>query len=279
MVFLAYDGSINGDWLSHYAVRMAANHPARRLTVVHVVDRHTPTAEIDQKLNHIDAECRRVGVSFDVARVPLAGSVADSLCRQVPAGAESYLVCGTRARERKRGLLAGTVSEQLLARRHCQTLALRVVQPGLLGMPRNVLVPLAGHPRGLTAAVPFLRLFAPDIDHLHLLTVREVGRWRFRRLSGESARRKMLRAYEYLREVEQQLASEEDFSHVALDAHGVVSDDAVKEIVIAANRTKSRLIFAGASERNLRQRFFFGEPLEQLLRDAPCDVAVYRGPA
>jgi nucleotide-binding universal stress UspA family protein len=33
----------------------------------------------------------------------------------------------------------------------------------------------------------------------------------------------------------------------------------------------------GASERNLTERLFYGNPIEQVLRDATCDVAIYRG--
>jgi nucleotide-binding universal stress UspA family protein len=33
----------------------------------------------------------------------------------------------------------------------------------------------------------------------------------------------------------------------------------------------------GASERTLTERFLFGSPIEQVLRDATCDVAIYRG--
>jgi nucleotide-binding universal stress UspA family protein len=62
-----------------------------------------------------------------------------------------------------------------------------------------------------------------------------------------------------------------------IDAHVTVSDDVPKEIVIAANKTKSRLICLGASERNLSERFWFGNPIEQVLRNATCDVAIYRG--
>ena len=62
-----------------------------------------------------------------------------------------------------------------------------------------------------------------------------------------------------------------------MDANVVVSDDVPKEIVIHASRSKSRLIYLGASERNLTQRLWYGNPIEQVLREAPCDVAIYRG--
>ena len=38
----------------------------------------------------------------------------------------------------------------------------------------------------------------------------------------------------------------------------------------------SRLVCLGASERSLPQRLAYGNPIERILRDAPCDVAVYR---
>jgi nucleotide-binding universal stress UspA family protein len=62
----------------------------------------------------------------------------------------------------------------------------------------------------------------------------------------------------------------------ALDSSVVVSDDAPKEIRVCAGTHRSRLIGLGASRRTLPERLVFGDPIEQLLRDAPSDVAVYR---
>jgi nucleotide-binding universal stress UspA family protein len=64
-----------------------------------------------------------------------------------------------------------------------------------------------------------------------------------------------------------------------LDLAVVVSDDVPKEIVILANKMKSQLIFMGASERALGQRLVYGSPIEQVLRSAPCDVAIHGCPS
>jgi nucleotide-binding universal stress UspA family protein len=61
-----------------------------------------------------------------------------------------------------------------------------------------------------------------------------------------------------------------------LDSTVVVSDDAPKEILLCAGKYRSRLIGLGASRRTLPKRILFGNIIEQLLRDAPADVAVYR---
>jgi len=275
-IYLAYDGSINGDWVSHYAVRMAARHPERTLHLVHVRDRTPGPAELQGKLGRIAGECEQAAVQCQIALHAVRRTVVETLLAAVPAGGQHLLVCGTRVRAGRRGLLAGTVSEELLRAGHCPTLALRVVQPGLLGLPRDFLIPLAGHPRGLTAALPFLALLAADVSRIHLLRVEEVTASRFRRLPATTVERLSTAGRHYLQDAEGVLAGEAAFAQARLDSLVVVSDDVPKEIVIAANRTKARLILMGASQRNLRERFFYGNPIEQVLRETPCDVAVYR---
>ena len=36
MIHFAYDGSINGNWTAHYALRLAAQHSSRSLRLLHV---------------------------------------------------------------------------------------------------------------------------------------------------------------------------------------------------------------------------------------------------
>ena len=81
----------------------------------------------------------------------------------------------------------------------------------------------------------------------------------------------------YCERVEQEIVEQLGLGSKVMDAQVVVSDEIPREILIAANKTKSRLIYMGASERSLPQRFLYGSPIEQVLRDATCDVAIYRG--
>jgi hypothetical protein len=37
-IFLAHDGSINADWVSRYAIRMAATLHHRGITLIHIQD-------------------------------------------------------------------------------------------------------------------------------------------------------------------------------------------------------------------------------------------------
>jgi nucleotide-binding universal stress UspA family protein len=78
-------------------------------------------------------------------------------------------------------------------------------------------------------------------------------------------------------EAEREISGALGHSKVMIDAHIVISDDVAKEIIIHAGKCKSRLIYMGASERSLAGQLILGSPLERVLRDAPCDVGVYRG--
>jgi nucleotide-binding universal stress UspA family protein len=77
--------------------------------------------------------------------------------------------------------------------------------------------------------------------------------------------------------VEQEMKAALHPHEMLIDNHIVVSDDVAKEILIHAGKFKSRLIFMAASERSLARRLVSASPLERVLRDAPCDVGLYRG--
>src|SRR3990172_9214482 len=136
MLYFAYDGSINGDWVSHYAIRLACHDTDRRLELIHVDDGEMPREELAKKLGRIESECQGRSVDLSVRIAPLRVSVFASLVELLPPGRETHLICGTRVRPRRRGYLAGTVSESLLRSGRFQVLAVRVVQPGLLGLPK-----------------------------------------------------------------------------------------------------------------------------------------------
>lgn len=277
MFHFAYDGSINGDWVSHYAIRLASHCADRTLRLIHVQDGKTAAGNLEAKLQRMRLECERAGVLIDVHIEPVSRNVLESIDSLVLPGPEHHLVCGTRVRPRKRAMLSGTISEQLLRAGRCNVLALHVVQPGLLGLPRSLLLPVSGHPRGFRSGIPFLKLFAPDMARMHILFVEQVARGRFRLLSHQAAERLTRRGRAYTERIEHEISEQLGLGPSVADANVAVSDDVPKEIIIFANRVKSRLIYMGASERSLGERFFYGSPIEQVLRDTTCDVAIYRG--
>jgi len=148
VLVFAYDGSLNGDWVAHYAARFAANTRERRLRLVHVHD-GSPPPHLPERIGRIAEECRLLGVALEPELHARGGArVAERLIDLVPLGHETTLICGARAHMRNLAFLAGTVSARLLGAGRFRVVALRVVHPGVLGQPGRVLLPLAGHPRG-----------------------------------------------------------------------------------------------------------------------------------
>jgi nucleotide-binding universal stress UspA family protein len=276
MIHLAYDGSIHGAWVARYALRLAAHDPEKRLAVIHVREDSQADEQAQDDLTRISAECEQLGVDASVHRFASDEDIFEKLMEIVPPGPESYVVCGTRFRHPRRGYLSGGVAARLLDAHKFHVLAIRVVQPGLLGAPHDFLLPVAGHPRGFMGGLPFLRLLRPDIATIHLLHVKRVTRWRFRWLSAESSQQLRQWGNTYCHRVEQELENALGLRPSILDANVVISDDVPREIVVYANKLKSQLILLGASERSLSERLFYGNPIERVLRDAPCDVAIYR---
>lgn len=278
MVYLAYDGSLNGDWVARYAIHFAAHSPERTLNLLHVLDGKVPETERKHKIEHLRRECLGQGVELFPQFLPLAHGVFRSLVQTIPNGPESVVVCGTRVRSSRKPFLSGTVAEQLLRHGSFPVLAVRVVQPGLLGTPRELLIPLAGHPRGFSAVWPFFRLFLPDIDSVHLLRGMVVSTQRRRRLSAEQHQALREQGVRYLAAVLDELRQRLGEVAFHLDSRIVVCDDWVREIQVHASTLKSRLILLGASERSRWHQALHGDALERVLRGTPCDVGIYRGP-
>jgi nucleotide-binding universal stress UspA family protein len=274
VLVLAYDGSLNGDWVSHYAVRFAANTPTRTLRLVHVTDGASESG-LGERIARIADECKVLGVVLETELPPRRGvGVAETLLELVPERAT--LIAGLRARPRNRAVLAGTVSARLLEAGRFSVVAVRVVHPGVLGQPGSVLLPIAGRPHQAALALPLLRLLGRDLQHLHLLFVREVSGLRFRFMSQEGADELLARGRALVAPIEDELRAGLASFRFQLDSSVAVSENARNEIMLWASKLRSRLIGLGASRRTLLQRVVSGNPVEHLLRDAPADVAVYR---
>lgn len=277
MIYFAYDGSTHGDWIARYGITLALHRPDRRLNLIHVDAGEIPRPRLNEKLNLLARECLAAGVTLETAVVPPEGDVFRTLADRVPAGPDAYLVCGARATAGRKGYLADTVAERMLGFHPFNVMAIRVVQPGLLGAPRDFLLPVGGGPPGIRAGIALLKLFATDVRRVELISVMNVGPWIFRRLHPEEARRLSETGHERLRRVEDELIEHTGIATSRIGVNVVVSDDWIREIVIAASRLRSHLICMEASIEHLRKGFFYGNPMEVILRNAPCDIAIYRG--
>ena len=273
-IYLAYDGSINADWVARYALNMAANGQDPQIILIHILDDIYSPDKITKKIKAIEAESAVREIKMTSRLLPLRKNVFYSLLQAIPAGGESLCVCGARIFSRNKGFLAGTISEKLLRCKQFNAMAIRVVKPGILGSPSELLFPLSGHPRGFQAAMSFFMLLAPEVERLHLLRIMLVSSLWFQYMPANIVQSLKTKGYSYvngvLKEIRQQLGE----NKIYLDATVVLSDDWAKEILIHASKSRAQMILMGASDRNLPSRYFYGNKIEQILRHSPCDVGI-----
>lgn len=275
-IVFAFDGSVHGHWVGRYAVRLA-RASGTGLDVVHVDDGTLTAGALEARVAALREVAAGSGVEVSLRQVPRSTpDVARVLDAAVPAGAGRIVVCGLRSRKSRRGLLRGTVSERLLRSAHHDVLAIRVVSPSLLGHARHVLFSLSQNPRSASRAAPFLRLLAPELTRLSLLTILSPRLGPLSKPTAEDLRALRARGVDFLSRVQAELRGALARFEIPVDPQVSVSGDWPSEIIRQAARAKAELVLMGSTERTLASRFVFGNPLERVLRDAVCDVAIFR---
>lgn len=278
MIIVAHDGSLYGDWVARYALNFAIAEPDRKLLLLHVFDGRVDLAVAESRFVRLAAECAAAAVSFHQELLLLEQSVHRALRHATPHDPQALLVCGTRVKPKRRAFLSGSVAELLLRGHQCPVLALRVVQPGLLGLPHNLLAPLAGHSAGFSRLAPILRRFTPQLRRLYFLHALPVNPFTQPHQSQTRREGLLQGGRHYLDQVVAELEARLGPPPFAIDRRVLLAADPAHLILVEASRLKAQMLLLGASERSLAHRVFHGQALEQILRDTTCDVGIYRGP-
>ena len=278
MIILAHDGSLYDDWVARYALRFAAAETDRKLLLLHVRDGQVDEPVAEARFARLAKACEETGVVFHQERLPPGKSTHRTLRQSIPHDPTALLVCGTRLKPRRQAFLTGSVAEQLLRMHQCPVLALRVVQPGLLGLPHDLLLPLAGHPDGFARLGPILLRLAPQLRKLYFLHALPVNLLAQSHLSPARQTQKLQAGHRYLDQVCAELVEAFGLPTFVIDRRVLIAADPTHQILVEASRLKAQMLLLGASERSLAHRVIHGQGLEQILRETPCDVGIYRGP-
>lgn len=273
-VFLAHDGSLNGEWIGRYALHYAAGTVERRLVVVHVEDANISGEPLHERLERLSGLGERMKVNVETRILAMQHGVFGGLDAHLKAEPGALVICGARAAGGRRGLLSGTISEQLLRQGSYDVLSIHVLQPGLLGDPKRILLALSGQGRA-HPAVPFVKPLAADIERLDVLYVETVSHLRFANLTDAEASRLKHNAQSIVARAEDTLIEQTGLDHARLDSHVRVSDDWPKQIAVEAGRYRAGLAMV-AMPPPQAGKLSYAHPIEELMRNAPSDVAVYR---
>lgn len=195
--------------------------------------------------------------------------------RKIPATARRYgadiAFIATRHEDVRQRFFSRTRAQQLMARLPCSAALVRSVRMGRVH-PRTVLAPLKGSiphleerayftaklARGLEAPVTIFHLPAPLTDFFHgefLQTAAE----REQRLPKEVSR--------FIERVSHYGAPPERRTGRGGIARSITTEAALR---------RNDLIIMGASERGLLRSLLGGNPVEQVLRETPCNLIIFR---
>ncbi len=274
-IVLAYDGSMHGDWVGRYAIRLA-RASGTGLEVLHVDDGALTIGSLEERFSTLREIAAGSGVDVSLSHLPRAADgVARALDFAVSGAGERIIVAGLRGRKSSRGLLHGTISQDLLRFRRNDVLAIRVVSPSLLGHARHILLCLSQNRFTAGRSAPFLRLFAPELTHLSLLTVMSPPLGRLASPTSGDLRSLWARGMDHLQRAEASLRGALAPFEIPFDPQVVISGAWPAEVTRHAGRTRAELVMLGWTERALTKQFVLGNPLERVLRDAVCDVAIF----
>ena len=277
MIILAHDGSIYSDWVARYAIRIAASEQDRKLLLLHVQDGKICPEVVESRLSLIASECDSFDVEFLPEYLSLGSSVYRSLRQAIPPSPDALFICGTRVKSRKNHYLAGSVAEKLLRMHECPILALRVVQPGLLGNPHDLLLPLAGHLQGFSRVEPIFRRLASQLRSVHVCRIMQVNSLRHPHLSPDMEHILKRKGSSYLSKFRFEMEATLDPVSFRCDQKVIISPDWAHEVLMQANRLKAQLLLLGLSERSLAYRVLHSAAIEKILHETPCDIGIYRG--
>ncbi|MGE4580218.1 MAG: universal stress protein [Desulfuromonadales bacterium] len=276
MIILAHDGSIYSDWVARYALHFAATEKDRKLLVLHVQDGEVPPDIVDARFEQLAGECDVFNVEFIPQSLPLGSSVHRTLRQAVPHDPESLLICGTRVKPRRQRYLTGTISEKLLRMHLCPVLVMRIVQPGLLGNPHDLLLPLTGYRYGFSAIAPFIQRLAPHLRYVYLCQTVQVNPLRHPHMTSAMERALKQKGFDRLEKIDQEMAEFLGPYAFRCDRLVTIADKWEQEVLMLASRLKAQLMLLGLSERTLAYRVFHSAAIEGVLHKTPCDIGIYR---
>ncbi len=267
-ILMAVDGSFHAEAAARYAGGIARASGAD-LRILHAVSPNESAAVLKRaqaSLLRIFTEAQTCGGT--VSLVTETGAPTTAIPEYAAREQIDLVVLAVR------GAGSHTVGP-ILPRLKTAVLLVRVAHPGKLAMPREILMPIRGGSAGATAraratlAALLARAFGARVYVFHVR--KPIARFFHGKVLLEPHDLESAAAREVQEYVEVLL------EHAVRPATRVVHAPKIRHaITLEAAARRHDLILLGASERGGIRRLVGGSPVETVLRDAPCDVMIFR---
>ena len=206
---------------------------------------------------------------IDIEGVLLKGDVIKAIDKFVRDNKIDLVIAATRGPHRDRRFFVRSVTSGLMSRLPCSVIGIKVTHPGRSIRPKKVLVPVIGdgyHDQERADIAEALHgTFTSRISVFHVV---ELAALTIKRLDPQKKE-------QLISSAEKRLASfMDELNRRGIEAGRkiVLGRNAREEIISEASHHKYDLIIVGATTRNIVKRVVSGNPVEEILRDTPCDV-------
>lgn len=280
-ILVAVDGSFHAGIAARYAFAFAGTFNAKLFVVAVItkeMDKHEEKATAASVAKVLD-EATDLPPNIppdippnrpiDIEGVLLKGDVISAIDRFVWDNKIDLVIASTRGPHRDRRFFVRSVTSGLMSSLPCSVIGIKVTHPGRSIRPKKVLVPVIGdgyHDQERADIAEALHeRFASRISLFHVI---ELAALSIKRLDPQKKERLIASAEERLASLMDELSSR------GIDAGRkiVLGRSAREEIISEASHHKYDLIIVGATTRNIVKRVVSGNPVEETLRDTPCDV-------
>jgi nucleotide-binding universal stress UspA family protein len=224
-------------------------------------------AEASLKRLFLESEAHGVEIeSITESGVPLR-KIAEVVRREKP----DVVFTSTRRDDLDRRYFARTLSKELLLRLPCAVALVRIVHVGKTA-PKRILLPLQGRIAGLEERAYFAAKLAEGYGaDLTLFHVSGGVAGLFREEHHMPPREREERLPADVGKFVQQL-NRYSIAHDRRTGRGSISHSIAVEAMIRRND----LIVMGSSERGLLKSMLYGNPVEEIMRETPCNLIVFR---
>jgi len=270
-ILAAVNEHVNSEIAARYALHLAKQAGARiyfcSIGENGIGSKDFRTAE--EAVKRLSARAHELGVPSEC--ILKTGDPAGELGKVSMAEEIDLVFAATRHEDVEKRFYARTTARRLLLSLACSVALVRIVHMGRIH-PREILVPLKARIDHIPGRAEFTAMLARAFDaRVHLFHVAE-------------PMKKFFRGEIHLTPIEWADKVPPDVSRFIghIDSHGVqhekrlVAGHTGRTIAIEAAARRRDLIIMGASDRGPLDFLLKGNPVEEVLRDTPCNLIIFK---
>jgi len=270
-ILAAVNEFTNSEIAARYAIALARSCQAKLSLLFVAEDRIDKDA-----LRHAEAAIERLFIEagnqgVEAECIIEKGDPMKKISEGVQKNKIDLVFNATRREDVERRFFVKTLARDLIIKLPCSVAMIRVVRMGR-AYPKNILVPLRGHMTHLDERACFIAELAQAFGSKITLFYSSGRMTSF--FHGELHIKPDQREKHIPKDIEKftECLDRYEISHEKRTGYGAIS----RTITIEAAHRRNDLIVMGASERSLLRSILSGNPVEDVLRETPCNLIILR---